>query len=84
MTIAPRPFLQLARRCWRLRIDVPRGYLAGMGNAPWYYQRRRRSRFALSRDQLHTLSQKRQRRARPATLARRARRPLVYFVCEVA
>jgi hypothetical protein len=44
---APAPFAQLARRCYRLRIDVPKGYAGGLyaGNLPYYRQGRRRSAF---------------------------------------
>jgi hypothetical protein len=42
---APAPFAQLARRCYRLRIDVPYGYAGGLlaGNLPYYKQKRRRA-----------------------------------------
>jgi hypothetical protein len=42
--IAPRPFCQLARRCWRLRIELPRGYFGGLSAPPWYRRMRRRAR----------------------------------------
>jgi hypothetical protein len=62
--IAPRPFVQLARRCWRLRTDVPRGYLGGICNAPWYHaRRRRRAAVALRTAEARDLSRRRLNRA---------------------
>jgi hypothetical protein len=56
--IAPRPFTQLARRCWRLRIEVPRGYLSGVSAPPWY-RRMRRSPAQRDRSELAFLSARR-------------------------
>lgn len=76
--LAPRPFLQLARRCWSLRIDVPRGYFPVLSGAPWYRRRRRRPVHAHCRSHLRALH------ARRCRLALRPDCTLVYFVCEVA
>ena len=42
--LAPRPFRQLAVRCYRLGLAAPKGYMGGLnaGNLPWYERPRRR------------------------------------------
>jgi hypothetical protein len=40
--LAPRPFTQLVRRSWRLRIEIPRGYAGSIDAVPWYRRMRRR------------------------------------------
>jgi len=47
--LAPRPFVQLARRCLSLRLTLPRGYAGAIDGAPWYWRQRRRRGFHLDR-----------------------------------
>jgi len=49
LDLAPRPFSQLARRSFRLGLDVRRGYVAFALAAPYYHQRRRRPALRISK-----------------------------------
>jgi hypothetical protein len=87
LPLAPRPFSQLAARCYRLRIPVPCGYAGALivGSPAWYCQRRRRRRDRTVRHRiLCALRFERARVRRSAPATRTKLPPMLYERCEVA